>query len=29
MNLQAGTETPKMKVTPAGLEARGIAGEKG
>lgn len=29
MNLQAGTETPKMKVTPAELEARGAAGEKG
>lgn len=29
MNLQAGTETPEMKVIPAGLEARGAAGEKG
>lgn len=28
MNLQASTEAPKTKVTPAGLEARGAAGKK-
>ena len=29
MKLQASTEALKMKVTSAGLEARGAAGEKG